>query len=129
MNYIFMITVIAFVLMVLAIASFTNFKLDNEHYDRLKWIVVRWSYLVFFIGVVVKTFNMPYGTETVTLIAALGATLAGMMGISNKNYQGEKMDRVLNEDLLKDMLGFNEDMHIMGEIESEETEEEVESED
>lgn len=129
MNYIFMITVIAFVLMVLAIASFTNFKLDNEHYDRLKWVVVRWSYLVFFIGVVVKTFNMPYGTETVTLIAALGATLAGMMGISNKNYQGEKMDRVLNEDLLKDMLGFNEDMHIMGEIESEETEEEVESED
>lgn len=129
MNYIFMIAVIAFVLMVLAIASFTNFKLDNEHYDRLKWIVVRWSYLVFFIGVVVKTFNMPYGTETVTLIAALGATLAGMMGISNKNYQGEKIDRVLNEDLLKDMLGFNEDMHITGEIESEETEEEVESED
>lgn len=91
MNYIFPIAVFATVAIVLAIASFTNFELDNFHYDRLKWVVLRWSYLVVFIGLIVKTFDIPYGTETVTLVAGLGAMLAGFLDISKKNWDGEEL--------------------------------------
>jgi len=86
MEYAFLITVLAVVVIVLAIASFTNFELDSDHYDRLKWLVIRWSYLVVFIGVIAKTFDIPYGTETVTLVAALGAMLAGLLNISNREF-------------------------------------------
>ena len=128
MNYLFLIIVLAIVVMVLAIASFTSFGLDDFHYDRLKWVVIRWSYLVVFIGVIVKTFDIAYGTETVTIVAGIGAMLAGLLGISSTNYKGEKMTQMFNEDLLKDMLGFNEDLHLMGEAESETEEEEEETE-
>ena len=126
MNYLFLIVVLAVVLVVLAIASFTSFGLDDFHYDRLKWVVIRWSFLVTFIGLIVKTFDIPYGTETVTLVAGVGAMLAGLLGISNTNYMGEKMTDMFNEDLLKDMLGFEEDLYEMGELESEEDKEEIE---
>lgn len=126
MDYTFLIAVVAVVLIVLAIASFTNFGLDDEHYDRLKWIVTKWAYLVTFIGILAKTFEIPYGVETVTVVAGFGAMLAGLLGISNTNYVGEKMTKMFNEDLLKDMLGFDDDLHIMGELESEEEVEESE---
>lgn len=126
MDYLFLILTIAIVVAVLAIASFTSFGLDNYHYDRLKWVVIRWSYLTVFIGVVVKTFDIAYGTETVTIVAGIGAMLAGLLGISNTNYNGEKLTKMFNEDLLKDMLGFDEDLHLMGELESGEDETESE---
>lgn len=104
MNYIFPIAVFATVAIVLAIASFTNFELDNFHYDRLKWVVLRWSYLVVFIGLIVKTFDIPYGTETVTLIAGLGAMLAGFLDISEKNWDGEELfDDIFDEEELDDL--------------------------
>lgn len=87
MNYIFLTAVIVIVLAVLGIAMFTNFSLDDEHYDRLKWVVIRWSYLVTFIGLIAKTFNIPYGMETVTIVAGIGAMLAGLLGISNKAWE------------------------------------------
>lgn len=86
MNYLFLIIVIAVVLIVIGIAAFTDFELDNEHYDRLKWIVIRWSYITVFIGVIVKTFNIPYGIETVTVVAAIGAMLAGLLGVSTSEH-------------------------------------------
>ena len=86
MNYLFLIIVLAVIVAILAVASFTNFELDSEHYDRLKWLVIRWSYIVVFIGVIAKTFNLPYGTETVTIVAAIGAMLAGLMNISSKAF-------------------------------------------
>lgn len=86
MNYLFLIIVLAVIVAILAIASFSNFGLDSEHYDRLKWLVIRWSYIVVFIGVIAKTFNIPYGTETVTVVAAIGAMLAGLMNISSKAF-------------------------------------------
>ena len=55
MDYVFLITVMAIVIVVLAIASFTDFELDDYHYDRLKWITIRWAYLVTFFGLIVKT--------------------------------------------------------------------------
>ena len=126
MNYLFLIIVLAVIVAILAVASFSNFELDSEHYDRLKWVVIRWDYIVVFIALIVKTFNVSYGVETVAVVAGIGALLAGLLGISNSNYVGEKMTRMFNEDLLKDMLGFDDDLHIMGELESEEEVEESE---
>lgn len=89
MNYIFPIAVFTTAAIVLAVASFTNFELDNYHYDRLKWVVIRWSYLTTFIGLVATTLEMPYSTETVTLACGIGAMLAGFLGISKSNWDGE----------------------------------------
>lgn len=124
MNYLFLIITLAVIAVVLLIAGFTKFRLTNEGYDRLKWLVVRWSYIVVFIALIAKTFKMPYGLETVAIVTGFGAMLAGLMGISNKNYNDERMTNLLNADLLKDMLGFDEDMHLMGELESEDEEDE-----
>ena len=86
MNYLFFIIVIAVVIAVLWIASFTNFELDDAHYDRLKWVVLKWGYIVAFIGVIVKAFNMPYGVETVPIVGAIGALLGGLLDVSTKEY-------------------------------------------
>lgn len=117
MSYIFLILVIAAVAAVLAIAMFTNFRLDNEHYDRLKWIVIRWSYLVTFIGLIVKTFAVPYGMETVILVGGIGAMLAGLLGISNQAY--ENMQRIINTE------DHNEDQTLMAEAMLEEDEQQI----
>ena len=89
---------------------------------------MKWQYIVVFIALIVKTFDVAYGIETVTIVSGIGALLAGLMGISDINYTGEKITEVYNADLLKDMLGYDEDMHLLGEKESEEEIEEDESE-
>lgn len=124
MEYTFLILVLAIVVIVLAIASFTNFALDNEHYDRLKWIVIRWAYLVTFIALIVKTFEIPYGIETVTLVSGIGAMLAGLLDVSNVNYKGEKVTQMFNDDLLRDMLGFDDESEDEEEVEEDEESEE-----
>lgn len=126
MKYLFFIITIAVVLGVLLIATFSKFKLTDEQYDRLKAAVIKWQYLVVFIALIVKTFDVQYGIETVTIVSGFGAMLAGLMGISNANYTGERMTNMFNEDLLKDMLGCDEMLHEEGELESEEV---TESED
>lgn len=117
MSYTFLILVIAAVAAVLAVAVFTNFRLDDEHYDRLKWVVIRWSYLVTFIGLIVKTFAVPYGMETVILVGGLGAMLAGLLGISNQAY--ENMQRIINTE------DHNEDQALMAEAMLEEDERQI----
>lgn len=86
MNYLFLVIVLAVIIAILAIASFGNFELDSVHYDRLKWLVIRWDYIVVFIALIVKTFEMPYGVETVAIVAGIGALLAGLMNISSKSF-------------------------------------------
>lgn len=86
MNYLFLGIVLAVIVAILAIASFGNFELDSVHYDRLKWLVIRWDYIVVFIALIVKTFEMPYGVETVAIVAGIGALLAGLMNISSKSF-------------------------------------------
>lgn len=92
MNYVFPIAVFTTVAIVLAIATFTNFELDNYHYDRLKWVVERWHYFTAFVGVFVDLLHMPYALETLEAVVALGAMLAGFLGISKKNWDGEELD-------------------------------------
>lgn len=127
MNYAFLITTIAVVIGFLAIATIGKVQLTNEQYDRLKSLVVKWHYITGFIALIAKTFDMPYGAETVSIVIGFGVMLAGLLGISNENYEGEKITDMFNADLLKDMLGFDEDMHLLGELESE-AEDEIEEE-
>lgn len=129
MNYLFLIITLVVIIGILAVAAFGKFKLSNEGYDRLKAVVVKWQYIVVFIALIVKTFEVAYGIETVTIVSGIGAMLAGLMGISDVNYKGEKITEMYNADLLKDMLGFDEDLNLLGELESEEeVEDEEESE-
>lgn len=105
-SYIFLITVLVIVLAIIAIATFTKFKLTNEQYDRLKWVVAHWDVLVVFIGLLVKLFDMPHGLETVSLVAGIGAALGGLLNVAVKNYQEDGVTQMFNEDLLKDMVGY-----------------------
>ena len=116
-SYVFMLAVLAVVAAILLIATFTKFKLNNEQYDRLKWIVVRWGYLVIFVGLIVKLFDVPYGVETVTIVGGIGALLGGLLGISSKQFKGAGLEQMFNEDLLKEIVGYKE-------LEEEENEEE-----
>lgn len=121
MNYAFLAIVLAIILAVLGIAIFTNFRLTDEQYDRLKWIVIRWTYLTTFIGVVAKTFDIPYGVETVTIVAAIGAMFAGLLDIGNQSY--ENTQRIVeNEEhdenqfqMAEDMLEEDEQKMVKGE--------------
>ena len=85
-NYIFLLSVLAVLAVAVIGITLYGVKLSNEQYDRLKYIVVRWSGITTLLGVIVATFDFPYGTETVTIVAAVGAFLAYMLGISDKNY-------------------------------------------
>lgn len=109
MNYLFLIIVIASVAGILGIAAFTNFEIDNWHYDRIKYIVMRWSFIVVFIGVIVKTFKIPYGVETVTIVAALGALMAGILGISTTNYYADAVQSSFNGESLPEMMSESEE--------------------
>ena len=120
MNYLFLIITLAVIVAILCVAAFSKFKLSNEGYDRLKSVVIKWQYIVVFVALIVKTFDVAYGIETVTIVSGVGALLAGLMGISNVNYTSEKITEVYNADLLKDMLGFDENLNLIGEKESEE---------
>lgn len=86
MNYTFLIITLAVVLAIIGIAALTNFRLDNEHYDRLKSLAMKWHYITAFVAAIVKVFEVPYGVETVAVVAAIGALMAGLLGISTKEY-------------------------------------------
>ena len=104
MNYIFLIAVIEIIAVVLGIAMFTNFELDDKHYDRLKWLVIRWDCIVVFIGLIAKTFNIPYGIETVVIVAGIGVMIAGLMGVSTSNWKLDQPQITFNEDSFTEMM-------------------------
>ena len=83
----FFLITIGIIVAILGVAIFTQFSLSDQQYDRLKWIVIRWDYLIVFLGLVVKTFNVSYGLETVTIVGGIGALLAGLLHISNQTYE------------------------------------------
>ena len=85
-NYTFMISVLVLLGLSLLVVTFCNVKLSNEQYDRLKSYVSKWSYLMAFLGVLVSTFKFSNGEETLTVVAALGALLSRILGVSAKNY-------------------------------------------
>jgi nitrogen fixation-related uncharacterized protein len=86
MKYAFLIITLAVVAAVIGIAALTNFRLDDEHYDRLKSLAMKWHYITAFVAAIVKVFEVPYGVETVAIVAAVGALMAGLLGVSTKQY-------------------------------------------
>lgn len=104
MNYIFLVIVVLVVVAVLAIAAFTNFALDNEHFDRLKWLAMKWHYITAFVALLVKLFEFPYGMETVLVVAGIGALMAGLLGLSTKNYYAEKLQTTFNNESIEEMM-------------------------
>lgn len=85
-DYIFMIAVLVVLGLSLLVVTFCNFSLTNRQYDRLKGYVGKWPYILTFLGVIVATFQFAYGEETLTIVAAIGALLSHILGVSNKTY-------------------------------------------
>lgn len=95
-------------------------KISNRLYDFLKWFALTAiPALEAFWLTVGKVWNFPHLTEIGTTIAAVGLLIAALIGVSSVSYKRDKQTEILNEDLLKDMLGFNEMLHEEGEKESE----------
>jgi len=85
-QYAFLITTLAVLAVAVIFVTLHGVRLSNEQYDRLKNIVIKWSGITTFLGVIVATFSFPYGEETITLVAAIGAFMAYMLNISDKSY-------------------------------------------
>lgn len=85
-DYIFMISVLVLLVLAICVITFSNIKLSNEQYDRLKAIVLKWPAILTFLGVIVATFTFTYGKETITIVAAIGALLERFLGVSHKTY-------------------------------------------
>ena len=117
-SYIFLIIVLVVVLAILVIATFTRFQINDEQYDRLKWVALHWDVLVVFIALVVKLFDVPYGIETVSLVAGIGAALGGLLGVSNVQYKkATQIQTTFNDDSYEEMKGVphHEDTDITAE--------------
>ena len=95
-------------------------KLSNKTYDVLKYITTivlpALGTLYFALSGI---WGFPYGEQIVGTITAVVTFLGVCLGISNKNYKKDGITEVFNEDLLKDMLGYEEMLHEDGELESE----------
>ncbi len=104
MNYTFLIATVGAIAVILGIAAFSKFELADENYDRLAYLVQRWSYIVVFVGLIAKTFNMPYGVETTTLVAGIGALMAGLMNISTENWKLSQPQITFNRDSFLEMM-------------------------
>lgn len=111
MNYLFLITVIIVIIAAFTIAMFTNFNLDDLHYDRLKWVVGKGHYFVVFLGVIVEAFNFPYGTETITVVAGIFALMAGILDVSAKNYYAAHSTHEMTEEEAYAMLNENQELY------------------
>lgn len=96
-------------------------KLDNKTYDILKYVaLIALPALQVFWLTIGKIWDISYTVEIGATIGAVALLLGTLLGVSTRNYYDENQTQMFNEDLLKDMLGYEEMLHEEGEIESEE---------
>ena len=96
-------------------------KLDNKTYDTLKYVaLIALPALQVFWLTIGKIWDINYTVEIGATIGAVALLLGTLLGVSTRNYYDENQTQMFNEDLLKDMLGYEEMLHEEGEIESEE---------
>ena len=100
----FLIITILVIVAVLGIAFFMNLEFEDWQYDRLKKLVMRWDYIVAFVGLIATTFSIRYGVETVTIVGGIGALLAGLLGISAKNYYTNGEQNSFNTDSFLELI-------------------------
>lgn len=98
-----------------------DMKFNNHTYDTLKYIaLIALPALQVFWLTIGKIWNISYTVEIGATIGAVALLLGTLLGVSTKNYNDENQTQMFNEDLLKDMLGYEEMLHEEGEKESEE---------
>ena len=68
-----------------------GFKLNDSIYNFLKWLaLLALPALATFYGVVGKVWDLPYITEIVTTITAIGVLIGTLIGVSQYNINKEK---------------------------------------
>lgn len=96
-------------------------KFTSRTYDILKYVaLIALPALQVFWLTIGKIWDISYTVEIGATIGAVALLLGTLLGVSTRNYYDENQTQMFNEDLLKDMLGFEEMLHEEGEIESEE---------
>lgn len=96
-------------------------RLNNKTYDTLKYVaLIALPALQVFWLTIGKIWDISYTVEIGATIGAVALLLGTLLGVSTRNYYDEQQTQMFNEDLLKDMLGYEEMLHEEGEIESEE---------
>lgn len=95
-------------------------KLSNKTYDVLK--IVAWIFvpLASFVSALCIIWGVPMAEQITATLTAFNTLLGALLHTANKEYYTENETQMFNEDLLKDMLGFNEDLYEEGVKESEE---------
>lgn len=96
-------------------------KFKNGTYDVLKYValIALPATQVFWLTIG-KIWNISYTVEIGATIGAVALLLGTLLGVSTRNYYEEEQTQMFNEDLLKDMLGYEEVLHEEGVKESEE---------
>lgn len=93
---------------------------NSKVYDALKWVALTVLPAIEALWLTLGgIWNFPYVTEIGATIAAVDVFLGALLGISNVQYKKEGMTQMFDEDLMKDMLGYEEMLHEEGEKESE----------
>ena len=79
----------------------------NGVYDKLKWIVQYFIPALEGLWLTMSdTWNLPYGTQIGTTIAAIGLFIGVMLGISKAHYKGEGTLTVNSDDPDKDIYNL-----------------------
>lgn len=83
--------------------------LNNKVYDVLKWVTTvvlpALGTLYFALSGI---WGFPYGEQIVGTITAIVTFLGVVLGISNYQYKENGYTEMFNEDMLKDMVGYDE---------------------
>lgn len=84
-------------------------KMKDSTYDVLKYIVTvalpATEILWLTLG---KIWNFPYVVEIGATIAAITAFLGALLHISSEQYRQDGQTKMFNEDMLKDMVHYDE---------------------
>ena len=97
--------------------------MTNKTYDTLKTIALVATPIITFLAALCTIWNVPYCEQITASLAALDTLIGAFVIKSSMDYKNAGMTQMFNEDLLKDMLGYGEDLHELGELESEADEE------
>lgn len=93
-------------------------KLSNKTYDILKWITTLFlpalGTLYFALSGI---WGFPYGEQIVGTITAIVTFLGVILGISNHQYKEDGYTEMFNEDMLKDMVHYDEAVEAIEESE------------
>lgn len=84
-------------------------KLSNKLYDRLKYIaLIALPAIQVFWLTIAKIWSLNYGMEIGATIGACALLLGTLLGVSSEQYKQDGQTKMFNEDMLKDMVHYDE---------------------